>query len=51
MEDKQKEVYFWEYCQTCKFSSTPEDEDPCDECLMHGSNTNSHKPVNWVAES
>lgn len=51
MENKQKEVYFWEYCKTCKYSATPEDEDPCDECLGHGSNENSHKPVNWEPKS
>ena len=51
MEDVTKEVYFWEYCKTCKYQSTREDEDPCDECLQYGSNQNSHKPVNWTARS
>ena len=40
-----KEVYFYKYCPECKYKSTPETDDPCNECLIHGSNVNSHKPV------
>lgn len=47
MEYIYKEVHFDQYCKTCKYENTPESEDPCDECLMHGSNLYSHKPVNW----
>lgn len=47
MESKEKEVYFWEYCKTCKYYQTYNDQDPCNECLSHPSNENSHKPVNW----
>ena len=47
MEDRQKEVYFHEYCKSCKYYDNKEDEEPCDECLDHGSNTNTHKPVMW----
>lgn len=47
MEYIYKEVYFDKYCKTCKYENTPESEDPCDECLMYGSNLHSHKPVNW----
>lgn len=47
MENKQKEVFFWEYCKTCEHCDTPEDQDPCNECLNEPSNENSHKPVYW----
>ena len=47
MEEIYKEVYFSEYCKTCKYEKVPESEDPCDECLEYPMNTYSHKPVNW----
>lgn len=47
MENKQKEVFFHLYCETCKHYKTPEHEDPCNECLNEPSNENSHKPVYW----
>lgn len=47
MEDAYKEVYFGEYCKTCKHKDLPEDEDPCDECLSETVNLFSHKPVRW----
>lgn len=45
MDDKQKEVRFDIYCKTCEYKMNPEWQSPCDECLIHGSNENSHKPV------
>lgn len=42
-----KEVYFNQYCITCKYKDLLESDDPCDECLNYPSNTDSHKPVNW----
>ena len=42
-----KEVDFAKYCKTCKYGKLPEHEDPCDDCLMHPCNENSHKPVKW----
>ena len=47
MEDTYKEVYFNEYCKTCKHFELREDEDPCHECLNNPANVYSHKPVNW----
>ena len=47
MEDNYKEVYFNQYCKTCKYEETKEDLDPCDECLSEPKNLNSHKPVKW----
>lgn len=46
MYELTKEVYFDQYCPTCKARDTPE-EDPCRECLTYPSNVESHKPVNW----
>lgn len=42
-----KEVYFGQFCKTCKNKDIPEDRDPCDECLEHPVNLYSHKPVNY----
>lgn len=47
MEDVYKEVYFGEYCKTCKHCNRKEDEKPCDECLAEPVNVYSHKPVRW----
>lgn len=42
-----KEVYFHEYCKTCKYAGLPEIDDPCNECLTFPMNLYSHKPVYW----
>lgn len=47
MEYILKEVYFHEYCKTCKYSDKKEDESPCHECLEEPVNAFSHKPVYW----
>lgn len=47
MNDGYKEVYFNEYCKTCKYEKTPEEDDPCYECLTNPVNLYSHKPVSW----
>lgn len=47
IDNDYKEVYFSEYCKTCKFEKTPETEDPCNECLEYPANLYTHKPVNW----
>lgn len=48
MEEGYKEVYFDEYCKTCKFKDLKEDKTPCDECLQEPANVYSHKPVKYV---
>ena len=40
-----KEVYFWKYCENCKYYTTDDSEDPCDLCLGNPMNLDSHKPV------
>ena len=47
MENDFKEVYFHQYCKTCKYKDIPEAAIPCCECLNEPSNVNSHKPVRW----
>lgn len=47
MEELYKEVYYSQYCPTCKHRDLPEDKDPCHECLNNPMNVYSHKPVNW----
>lgn len=47
VEDIYKEVYFGEYCGTCKYEKLLEKDDPCHECLNNPVNLYSHKPVNW----
>lgn len=45
-----KEVYFDKYCEKCVNKDTPENEDPCDECLGEPVNEYSHKPVRFVSK-
>ena len=45
MEDIEMIVDFEKYCKTCKYKDLDEKFDPCNECLDHGVNTNSTKPV------
>ena len=47
MDNIEKEVYFYKYCKTCKYSELKGDEEPCNECLENPTNTYSHKPVNY----
>lgn len=45
VDDTYKEVYFGEYCATCKHKDLEEVDEPCDECLNEPVNLYSHKPV------
>lgn len=47
IDNSEKEVYFYEYCKTCKYAELKDDEEPCNECLTNPTNTYSHKPVNY----
>lgn len=42
-----KEVWFDQYCKTCKYCTLKDCEDPCNGCLDYPGNEDSHKPVNW----
>lgn len=39
-----KEVYFDQYCKTCKYTKKLETDQPCSECVSYPMNENSHKP-------
>ena len=41
------EVYFDEYCETCKYRNLTEREFPCSKCLTIPANLFSHQPVHW----
>lgn len=47
MEEGYKEVYFDDYCDSCKYANLDEDDTPCDECLSNPVNVYSHKPVKY----
>lgn len=51
MCDGYKEVYFDQYCNTCKNKNVKEFENPCNECLSNPINLYSHKPVNYKEET
>lgn len=42
-----KEVYFHEYCKTCKYRAVKNIEEPCNECLGEPLNLNTHRPVKY----
>jgi len=44
MEDHSLLVYFDRYCKTCPHIGLNETEPPCDECLEHPVNIDTHKP-------
>ena len=47
MEDEYQEVYFDQYCKTCKHKDLEDFKDPCNRCLDNPMNANSHKPIMW----
>lgn len=51
MEYLEKEVYFHQYCQKCKYEKNKESDEPCDECLAIAVNENSHKPLYFESKN
>lgn len=47
MLDKNNEVFFGEYCKTCKYKNYSETDSPCAECIAEPVNLYSHKPIRW----
>lgn len=47
MCDYYKEVYFSDYCESCKYSNVSEKGEPCNECVEAPVNLYSHKPVKY----
>lgn len=50
MDEDYKEVYFHDYCDTCKHRDLEPYKEPCNECLETFTNLSSHKPINWEAK-
>lgn len=48
--NEEKEVYFDQYCKSCKHHGLEESKDPCNDCLAEPGNTNSHKPMNYESK-
>lgn len=42
-----KLVDFKTWCPKCKYYKTKESEDPCNECLEHGANEATTRPVRY----
>lgn len=47
MNEGYKEVYYDQYCKSCKHCEKKDNEEPCDECLDNPINSYSHKPINY----
>lgn len=47
----EKEVYFGDYCKTCKHEKVSEQDDPCYDCLNNPVNEDSHKPIHWEGKN
>lgn len=45
MEYPNEEVYFYPYCQKCKYQNRKEDENPCNKCLAIPVREWTHKPA------
>ncbi len=46
-DENYMEVYFDQYCKTCRHEKLDDALDPCNKCLDECVNVNSHKPVFW----
>lgn len=46
-DESLKEVYYHQYCKTCKHKDVKNTEEPCNECLSEPVNRYSHKPVKF----
>ena len=44
-------VDFKKYCKLCKYETLDEVKDPCNECLAHGGNLNSQKPLYFESKT
>lgn len=47
MEEHEKMVFFDKYCTKCKYETTEETDDPCNECLSSYTNFETRKPVKF----
>jgi hypothetical protein len=47
IEHPYKEVYFNQYCESCKHRDCKDTDEPCNECLDNPVNEYSHKPIKY----
>lgn len=47
VDNDYQEVYFDQYCKTCKHEKCSNYESPCEKCLDNPVNLYSHKPINY----
>lgn len=47
MNDHYKEVYFDQYCGSCKHRDDPNDSEVCNDCLYEPARIDTHKPLNY----
>ena len=47
MDENYKDVYFDQYCKTCKHEKLEDFKDPCNDCLSEPANDGTHRPVYW----
>lgn len=47
MKNKNKIVFFENYCNKCVHAKKNEADEPCRECLNNPVNQDSHKPVKF----
>lgn len=47
MDNNTKEVWYFQYCPTCKHLKEDQAEDTCHYCLETPARENSHKPINY----
>ena len=45
-----KEVYFYQYCDRCKYRNAPETDFVCDDCLCFPAREDSHKPEYFIED-
>ena len=49
--NEEKEVYFDQYCKSCKHHGLDESNAPGTDGLAAPGNTNSHKPMNYESKN
>ena len=46
-EKNLKEVLYCSYCTSCEYYKISEHMYPCNDCLGHSANENTHKPIRF----
>lgn len=43
----EREVEYWNYCDTCKYKDLDDTQEPCNECLGNPITENTSKPIKY----